>query len=179
MTAGGARADRSSAAAVAGDPETAARLAVGGLDDVPLEVLQENLRLPLHDHLGLRLVGLRPVVAELPLGEATRTRAGPLHGGALATLVDVAANVAMATGGTVDVTRYGLVTVRAEIDFRAEPRGDVVRAQAELLEADRRSARSRCVVTDDAGRVVGRAVVTSRLVPRRGVARTGLEGAGC
>ena len=178
MTAGGDGAATPSSA-VAGDPAVAARLATGSLDDVPLEVLRERLRLPLHDHLGLRLTGLRPVVVELPLGEHTRTWAGLLHGGALATLVDVAGNVAVATGGTVDITRYGLVTIRAEVDFRAQPTGGVVRAEAEVTDAGRRTAASRCVVTDDAGRVVGRAVITSRLVPRRGLTGTGLAGAGC
>lgn len=176
MSADGTRAG---APPVAGDREVAEQLSRGDLADVPLSVLQEGLRLPLHDYLGLVLAGLRPVVVELPLTERTRTRAGPLHGGALATLVDVAGNVAVATGGAVDVTRYGVVTVRAEVDFRAQPRGDVVRARAVVLEAGRRTARSECVVTDDAGRVVGRATVTSRLVPHRGVAGTGLEGAGC
>ncbi|CCG01199.1 PaaI family thioesterase [Blastococcus saxobsidens] len=165
--------------AVVGDRDVAARLAGGDLPDVPLAVLQEGLRLPLHDYLGLVLAGLRPVVVEMPLTERTRTRAGPLHGGALATLVDVAGNVAVATGGALDVTRYGLVTVRAEIDFRAQPDGEAVRATAEVLEVGRRTACSECAVTDDAGRVVGRAVVTSRLVPHRGVAGTGLDGPRC
>lgn len=176
MTGDGARAG---APAVVGDGEVAARLARGDLADVPLAVLREGLRLPLHDYLGLVLAGLRPVVVELPLTERTRTRAGPLHGGALATLVDVAGNVAVATGGALDVTRYGVVTGRAEIDFRAQPGGEVVRARAEVLEVGRRTATTECVVTDDAGRVVGRATVTSRLVPHRGVAGTGLDGARC
>lgn len=175
MTVAGGRPDPSPA----GDPAVAARLAEGSLADVPLEVLQAGLRLPLHDHLGLELTGLRPVVVELPLTDRSRTQAGPLHGGALATLVDVAGNVAVATSGAVDVSRYGLVTVRAEIDFRAQPTGERVRAEAEVVEVGRRSARTECVVRDDAGRVVGRATLTTRMLPRAGLPGTGLAGAGC
>ncbi|TFV63989.1 PaaI family thioesterase [Geodermatophilus sp. DF01-2] len=164
---------------VAGDPQVAARLGRGTLEDVPLEVLQAGLRLPLHDHLGLELTGLRPVVVELPLTERSRSLAGPLHGGVLATLVDVAANVAVATSGAVDVTRYGLVTVRAEIDFRAQPSGTRVRAEARVAEVGRRTARTECVVTDDGGRTVGRAAITTRMLPRAGVPGTGLAGAAC
>lgn len=164
---------------VAGNAELAGRLARGELDDVPLEVLQAGLQLPLHDLLGIELVGLHPVVLQMPLTEHSRTRTGPLHGGALATLVDVAGNVAAATSGSVDVTRYGLVTVRAEIDFKAQPTGERVRAEATVLETGRRTVRTACVVSDDSGRVAGRAVLTTRLLPRAGVPGTGLAGARC
>ncbi|MGY1711936.1 PaaI family thioesterase [Geodermatophilus sp. SYSU D00758] len=164
---------------VAGDPAVAARVAAGSLADVPLEVLRAGLRLPLHDHLGIELVGLDPVRVDLPLTDRTRTATGPLHGGALAALVDVAGNVAAATSGAVDVTRSGLVTARAEIDFRGQPAGRRVRAEAGVLEAVRRTVRTTVEVRDEGGRLVGRAVVTSRVLPGAGVPGTGLGDGAC
>lgn len=158
--------------------ERAARLAAGSLDDVPLEVLRAGLRLPLHEHLGLHLVGLHPAVVELRLTEQVRTFGGPLHGGVVATLADVAAGVCAATSGAVDITRYGLLTTRLEVDFRAQPRGEVVRAEAEVLELARRAIRCRCRVLDDTDRSVATAVITTRPVPRAGVAGTGLDSTG-
>jgi len=139
----------------------AARLATGRLEDVPPEALAAGLRLPLHDYLGLQLVGLRPVVVELALSERTRSLAGSLHGGAGATLVDVAGNVAVATSGAVDVTRCTLLTGRLEIDYRAAPEGDRVRARADVIEFARRRARVECVVCDMAERRIATAVVTT------------------
>lgn len=158
--------------------ERAARLAAGTLDDVPLDVLRAGLRLPLHDHIGLHLVGLHPAVVELPLSERVRTVGGPLHGGVVATMVDVAAGICAATSGAVDITRYGLLTTRVELDFTAQPRGELVRAEAEVLDTARRAVRSRCRVTDATGRVVATAVVTTRPVPRAGLTGTGLDSTG-
>ncbi|MDN5750528.1 MAG: PaaI family thioesterase [Pseudonocardia sp.] len=159
---------------VHGDAGIAARLAGGRLSDVPLDVLRAGLRLPLHDYLGLELTGLRPVVVEVGLTEHTRSRDAPLHGGVVATLVDVAANIAAATSGAVDITRYGLRTARLEVEYHARPNGDRVRAEATVVEVERRSVRSRCTVTDGDGRRVASALVTVRVLPRGGVAGTGL-----
>jgi len=161
---------------VAGDPAIAARLAEGRIEEVPVEALAAGLGLPLHDFLGLELTGLRPVVVEMAVSEQARSLAGPLHGGAVATLIDVAANVAVATSGVVDVTRCGLVTGRVELDFHAQPRDSRVRARAEVADSTRRSARTRCTVVDGAGRRIASAVVTTRVLPRGGFEATGLAG---
>ncbi|MBV8991328.1 MAG: PaaI family thioesterase [Solirubrobacterales bacterium] len=153
-----------------GDASAAARLGGGSLEDVPPEVLVAGLALPLHDYQGLQLIGLRPVVVELTLSERTRSLAGSLHGGAGATLVDVAGNVAVATSGAVDVTRCTLLTGRLEIEYRALPEGDRVRARAEVIEFARRRARVECVVTDTHRRRIATAVVTTLVLPGGGFA---------
>jgi uncharacterized protein (TIGR00369 family) len=137
---------------------------------VPLEALAAGLRLPLHDFLGLQLIGLRPVVVELALSDRTRSLAGSLHGGAGATLVDVAGNVAVATSGAVDVTRCTLLTARLEIEYRAAPQGDRVTARADVIEFARRRARVECVITDTAQRRIATAVVTTMVLPGGGFA---------
>jgi uncharacterized protein (TIGR00369 family) len=163
--------------AAAGDAEIAARLARGRLADVPLEAVQAGLRLPLHDYLGLELTGLAPAAVELALTERTRSLQTALHGGVIATLADVAGNVAAATSGAVDITRYGLRTTRLELDYRASPRGDRVRAEADVVETARRTVRTRCTVTDDSGRLIATALLTVRLLPG-GIGGTGLDGDG-
>lgn len=110
---------------VAGDPDIAATLAAGRLADLPASAIAAGLRLPLHEHLGLEPTGLAPVTVELPVtGQQIRSLDAPVHGGVVATLADVAANIAAATSGSVDVTRYGLGTARLELDYRARPTGD-------------------------------------------------------
>lgn len=158
----------------AGDPEIAARLAKGELEDVPIDVLQAGLRLPLHDYLGLELVGLRPVTVEAPLTDHTRSFTGPLHGGVVATLADVAAGIAAATSGAVDVTRYGLVTTRLEVDYHAQPKDGPVRATAEVTGIERRGVHVECAVTDGERRTIARAAATVRMLPG-GVALPGLD----
>lgn len=145
-----------------------ARVATATLGEVPLEALQQGLRLPLHDFLGLELVGLAPVVVRCRLTDAVRSAGLPLHGGVVATLVDVAANVAAATGGRVDVRSSALVTGRVELEYRAQPRGGAVVTTAEVLGYGRRDVTSRAVVTDEHGRTIATGTVTSRVVPRRG-----------
>lgn len=146
------------------------RLAASTLHDVPAEALRAGLRLPLHDFLGLELVGLRPVVVECALTDAVRTVGLPLHGGVVATLVDVTANLAAATGGGMDVRRSALVTGRIELDLRAQPTGGCVRAVGHVVEQSARSITTSTTVTDEHGRTVAAAIVTTRVVPRRSAA---------
>lgn len=143
------------------------RVATGALADVPVEALRAGLRLPLHDFLGLELVGLRPVVVECALTDAVRSVGLPLHGGVVATLVDVTANLTAATGGVVDVRRSALVTGRLELDYRAQPAGSWVRAVGEVVEQSARTVTTRTTVTDEHDRTVATAVVSTRVVPRR------------
>lgn len=150
-----------------GADDFVARVAAATLDDVPVEALRAGLRLPLHDFVGLELVGLRPVVVQCALTEQVRSVGLPLHGGIAATLVDVAANLAAATGGSVDVRRSGLVTGRMELDYRAQPAGSWVRAEGQVLEQEARTVRTGVTVTDERGRTVASALVWSRVVPRR------------
>lgn len=156
-----------------GSPDVAARLARGLLDDVPPEAMQEGMRLPLHDYLGIELTGLRPAAVEVALTDRTRSLASPLHGGVVATLVDVVAGVAAATSGAVDITRYGLVTARLDIDYRAQPKGDTVRAEAEISEVEHRTVRADCAVTDSGGRNLATAGVRLRLLPGGGFSPAG------
>lgn len=154
--------------AAAGDRDDfVSRVAAATLDDVPVEALRAGLRLPLHDFVALELVGLRPVVVQCPLADAVRSVGLPLHGGVVATLVDVAANVAAATSGGIDVRRSGLVTGRLELDLLAQPSGSWVRAEGHLLEHAARTVTTRVTVRDEPGRTVAAALVTTRIVPRR------------
>ncbi len=158
----------------AGDPDIAARLAQGRLEEVPAEAVRAGLRLPLHDYLGIELTGLRPAALEIPLTDRTRSLTGPLHGGVVATLADVAAGVAAATSGAVDITRYGLTTARLEADNRAQPNGDRIRAEAEVAEIEHRTIRVECVVTDGDERRVATALVVVRVLARGGFTETDL-----
>lgn len=74
-------------------------------------------------------------VVRLPVGDGVQNIVGTLHGGAIATLVDVAGTIAIMT---VDAERRPGVTTDLNTSyFAAAPAGDVVTAEARVLKAGR------------------------------------------
>jgi uncharacterized protein (TIGR00369 family) len=159
----------------AGDGRIAGRLADASLADVPLDALRAGLRLPLHDHLGLELTGLHPTSVELPLSDRIRSTSGPLHGGVAATVIDVTANVAVATSGSVDITAWGLATTALDVRYHAQPRTGPLRCTATVTDVGRRTVETRCELCDAAGRRVATGQVTTALLRGAGVAPPGLS----
>jgi uncharacterized protein (TIGR00369 family) len=94
---------------------------------------------PLHRHLELELCQLEPaVIVEMPLDERARGLTTSAHGGAIATLVDVASSCAAALADGFEVERSQLVTIDLHVRYMRRPRGSRLRAISRLrLESSR------------------------------------------
>lgn len=124
---------------------------------------------PLHRLLGLRLVSYdeREVVVEMPVRPEAFNSTGNLHGGAIATLVDVAAGTAAALGSSFRPGVNSIVTADLHVRYLGRPRTDTVRAYASVLRAGRSLVVVECRVRDAAGRVIAAADFSAMVVPRR------------
>lgn len=104
--------------------------------------------LPLHEFLGIRLHRTRPpVTVEMDLDERARGLGHRLHGGAVATLVDVASCIAAVQARRTpdfETLRTAEVTVR----YLAPPGSGPIRARAEVLSVGDRVVRVGGVVLD-------------------------------
>ncbi len=97
---------------------------------------------PLHRLLGITLrepedadPGL--VVVEMPVRPEAFNASGNLHGGALATLIDVAGGSCAARASGFDPVTESLVTADLHVRYLGRPKGDVVRAEARVMRAGR------------------------------------------
>jgi acyl-coenzyme A thioesterase PaaI-like protein len=158
------RADPAGRTQVTGPPGPSARPAAARapapygtvrIVDLP-EADQNSLRTalrhdtPLHDLLGLEIVevGDDHAVLSMPVRPQAFNSTGSLHGGAIATLVDVAAGTAAARGSGF------------------EP-GHVVYARAKVLRAGRQLIVVECRVADAEDRVIAAADFSMMIVPLR------------
>jgi uncharacterized protein (TIGR00369 family) len=85
---------------------------------------------PLHELLGLEIVeiGEKHAVLSMPVRPAAFNTTGNLHGGAIATLIDVAAGTAAARGSGFEPGRQSLVTADLHVRYLGRPHGDMVPA---------------------------------------------------
>ena len=88
---------------------------------------------------------------------------GAVHGGVVATLVDVV--MASAAVSRIDFTRTA-VTLNLNTSYLQPGRGRLT-ADGEVVQADDEMAQCRAVVTDESGRVVARATGTFRYLDHR------------
>jgi uncharacterized protein (TIGR00369 family) len=124
---------------------------------------------PLHDLLGLEIVeiGEEHAVLSMPVRPEAFNSTGNLHGGAIATLIDVAAGTAAARGSGFEPGRQSLVTADLHVRYLGRPHGDVVFARAEVLKAGRQLIVVDCRVTDAEDRVIASADFSMMIVPLR------------
>jgi uncharacterized protein (TIGR00369 family) len=142
--------------------------------DFPSEVI-ELLRIahsstPLHQLLALQFViGADPdvVVVEMPVAPGAFNGSGNLHGGAIATLVDVASGAAAARAGTFKPGENTLVTADMHVRYLGRPKGAVVRAEARVMRAGRQLIVVECRVADDLGNIIAVADFAGMIVPLR------------
>ena len=87
--------------------------------------------------VGVSLDSVEPgrAVVRLPVTEAVCNPVGTLHGGAIATLVDIAGTLALMTSDA--ESRPGVTTDLTVSYLSAAPLGDVVLAEARTLKAGR------------------------------------------
>jgi uncharacterized protein (TIGR00369 family) len=124
---------------------------------------------PLHDLLGLEIVetGEKHAVLSMPVRPAAFNSTGNLHGGAIATLIDVAAGTAAARGSGFEPGRQSLVTADLHVRYLGRPHGDTIYARAELLKAGRQLIVVECRVTDVEDRVIASADFSMMIVSLR------------
>ena len=89
----------------------------------------------------------------MPVAPGAFNASGNLHGGAIATLVDVAAGSVAARTSSFRPGENTLVTADLHVRYLGRPKGDVVRAEARVM----RAGRQLIVVAD----------FSAMLVPRR------------
>src|SRR6478672_1390126 len=149
----------------------------GGFSSDVIELLRAaHSSTPLHNLLGLQFViGDDPAVVtvEMPVAPGAFNGSGNLHGGAIATLVDVASGSAAARAGTFIPGENTLVTADMHVRYLGRPKGAVVRAEARVMRAGRQLIVIECRVADDLGNLIAFADFAGMIVPLRHPIRPG------
>ncbi len=102
----------------------------------------------------------------LPLAAGVRNfGSGPAHGGALASLVDVAVGTALDSLDLPDMS--GHTTVELSVSFVAPAAGAAVLAEGRILRAGRRLAVGEAELRDEAGELVAKGRATYMIFRRR------------
>lgn len=142
------------------------------------EALLEHLRdtfhnTPLHHLLDLRFLERDEgkVVVEMPVEPPAMNASGNLHGGAIATLVDVAAGACAARASGFDPVHQSLVTADLHVRYLGRPKGDTVRAEARVMRSGRMLIVVEIRVLDPADNVIAAADFSAMVVPRRDALR--------
>ncbi|BCH25979.1 PaaI family thioesterase [Mesorhizobium sp. L-8-3] len=117
--------------------------------------------------LGIEVVEAETdrVVMKLPFRPQLATVGSIVHGGAIATLVDVTGAAASASG-LADGDAVGGATANLAIAYLAAADGCDLTAEALVIQRGRNQTVSDVTVRDDAGRLVAKGMVTSRIFRR-------------
>jgi uncharacterized protein (TIGR00369 family) len=151
------------------DPEPYGDRVLGEDPDLA-NVMEEHMpSVPLHRLLGLRFLRIDrdSVVVEMPVREEAFNSTGNLHGGAIATLIDVAAGTAAAVGSQFRPGLETIVTADLHVRYLGRPKSDVVRAHARVLRAGRQLIVVECEVIDQQENVIAVCDFSSMIVPLR------------
>jgi uncharacterized protein (TIGR00369 family) len=141
-----------------------------GLSDEELAALEARFHaMPLHALLGLQFVERSDerVVVSMPVRPEAFGSTGNLHGGAIATLVDVASASAAVRSSSFEPGRNTLVTADLHVRYLGRPKGDLVRAVASVVRAGRQLVVVECRVLDTEDRVIAVADFAGMVVPLR------------
>jgi uncharacterized protein (TIGR00369 family) len=128
--------------------------------------------IPLHDFLGfthdvdLSSPGGTAEV-RMPVQPEALGFTGNLHGGAIATMVDLTCALAAVREVGFDPERESLITVDMHVRYLGRPRTEVVVARARVVRAGSQLIVIDCQVTDDADHLVAVADFSMMKVARR------------
>ncbi len=138
------------------------------------QVMLEGMRqafatTPIHSLLSIRLdtIDKGMARASMPVAIEAFNSTGNLHGGAIATLIDVACGSAAATAGRFIPGLNHLVTADLHIRYLGRPHGDRIEAQANVVRAGRQMIVVDCGVTDRDGRLIASADFAGMVVEVR------------
>lgn len=119
--------------------------------------------IPLHDYIGLSVDhGDDRSRVSIPLTDAVRGGVAPVHGGIVATLVDVAC--AAALGRNWDQDTEIPVSTELHVRYFAQPKESPLVAEAEVVHRGSKTIGVDCVVRDGSGRQVARGNGTFMIV---------------
>ena len=127
--------------------------------------------IPLHDFLGFEFVsppdGSNVAEVRMPIRPEALGFTANLHGGAIATMVDLTCALDAAKFSGFDPSRESLVTADKHLRYVGRPRTDTVVARAEVLRKGSQLIVVDCKVTDSAGHLIATADFAMMLVPVR------------
>ena len=119
---------------------------------------------PFVGRLGARLAALEPdrAVLALPFSAENATVGDVVHGGAIAALIDTAGMAAAWADATTVPESLAGATVSMSVDYTAAARGVDLEASARVLRRGRSLCFCEVEVTDRAGAIVAKGLVTHR-----------------
>lgn len=127
---------------------------------------------PLHNLLGLEFEtppeGATEATVTMPVRPEAFGSTGNLHGGAIATLVDVACALVAARASRFDWHTQSVVTADMHLRYLGRPRTERVHAKARIVKVGRTLVTVECKVVDEDGHVIATGDFSSMIVPRRG-----------
>jgi len=127
--------------------------------------------IPLHAMLALDYepptAGVGSAQVRMPVRAEALGFTGALHGGAIATMVDLACALAAADISGFDPSRESLVTSDMHIRYLGRPRTDVVVANAEVIRKGSQLIVVGCRVVDEEDHLIAVADFSMMIVPLR------------
>jgi len=130
-----------------------------------------NHGIPLHDLLGFEFdappVGATVAEVHMPVRPEAFGFTANLHGGAIATLVDLACGLVAARASDVDLTKESLVTADLHVRYLGRPNTDRVTARAEIVRMGSQLIVIDCRVVDGEERIIASADFSMMRVPLR------------
>jgi uncharacterized protein (TIGR00369 family) len=127
--------------------------------------------IPLHKMLGLRYrapeAGEGHAEVRMPVQAEALGFTGSLHGGAIATMVDLACALAAVGISGFDPERESLVTSDMHIRYLGRPRSDTVIAKADVVKKGSQLIVVACEVVDEGDHVIAVADFSMMLVALR------------
>ncbi|MBP7670130.1 MAG: PaaI family thioesterase [Ferrovibrio sp.] len=119
---------------------------------------------PLGSRLGLQLLEAEPdrVLLGLPFQPGNVTVGNVVHGGAIATLIDVS-GMAAAVSNAPPESQHRAATASLVVNYLGPANGVEIRAEAQVLKRGKSLVVSRITVRDAAGNLVADGTVTSKL----------------
>ncbi len=145
----------------------------------------QAVAIPLHDLLALSFdrpdVGERVAEVSMPVAPNAFGFTGNLHGGAIATLVDLACALAAARFSGFDPMKESLVTADMHVRYLGRPRSDTVVARAEVVKVGRQLIVVECKVlggesADGSDHVIATADFSMMIVKLRDPLASGSKG---
>lgn len=145
------------------------------IDPELLEQMKASFKaMPLHALLDLEILDPDPsrpesTVVTMPVAPGAFGTSGNLHGGAIATLVDVACASAATRSSTSTFVpgQNTLVTADIHVRYVGRPKGSLVRAEATVARAGRTLIVVECRVLDELDNLIAVADFASMVVPLR------------
>jgi len=120
---------------------------------------------PFAGPIGIEVIGIEPerVRLRLPYRAALTTVGTVVHGGAIATLIDVAGSAASASALRDDDGATGGATISLALSYIAPANAVNLEAEAVVLKRSRTQTVSDIYVRDDAGALLAKGTVISRI----------------